>query len=67
MAIIACTFYRNFASYAAGALNVIDVWPLQSVVDGTDFIHNDALLIEQDSMNWAVPVRTLRLSILRPI
>ena len=37
---LACTFYRNFASYGLGAFYVFDVWPLVGVVDGTDFIHN---------------------------
>ena len=51
-----CTFYRNFGGFGQGALLAADVWPLVWAVDRTDFIHNEALLVQHDWVYWTAPV-----------
>ena len=58
LSVVDSVFFRNWAGYCAGALNLFDVWPLEGVVSGADFVHNDALLLLHDGINWAPLVRT---------
>ncbi len=51
-----CTFFRNFAGFANGGLLVINAFPMAVVVDGTDFIHNDALVWPDDGYYQKSPV-----------
>ncbi len=55
---LACTFFRNFASYAMGAFQVLDVWPLVGIVDASDFIHGEALLVNHEIWRYTAVVRT---------
>eukprot|EP01045_Picozoa_sp_COSAG04_P007883 COSAG04_NODE_422_length_14618_cov_11.903712_11_plen_1388_part_01 len=52
LTVSACTFFRNFASFMAGALFVNDAWPLVAIVDNSDFLHNDAVLWRHDYFWW---------------
>ena len=54
--VIGCTLFRNFAGWG-GTLIVINVWPLISTVVRTDFIHNEALVVNNEWVYWTAPVR----------
>ena len=47
-----CTFFCNFAGNYVGALYLLDIWPLVSTVEDTDFIHNDALAFQHEVYYW---------------
>ena len=53
--VIGCTFYRNFGGFGM-TLSASDVWPLVWVMDRTDFIQNEALLVNADNLYWSAPV-----------
>eukprot|EP01045_Picozoa_sp_COSAG04_P002615 COSAG04_NODE_97_length_26459_cov_6.507246_3_plen_626_part_00 len=49
LTILACTFFRNFASSYSGGLAVFDVWPLRAVTESSDFLHNEARFMSQEN------------------
>eukprot|EP01045_Picozoa_sp_COSAG04_P017206 COSAG04_NODE_1505_length_6506_cov_4.798335_5_plen_972_part_00 len=53
LTISACTFFRNFAGWTAGAVHVQDVFPLDAVIDGSTVLHNDASQCQHELFNWA--------------
>ena len=46
-----CTFFHNFATFCC-SLYILDAWPLVSVIESTDFVHNEAMAIPSDSIHW---------------
>ena len=60
---IGCTFFRNFASYAMAAFQVFDLWPHVVVVESTDLIHNDALVVQDEIFRWTAIVRAYEISL----
>ena len=52
--VIGSTFYRNLGTWA-GALAVVDAWPLVWTVDRTDFIQNEALVTQHELVYWSAP------------
>ena len=55
MTVIGCTVFRNFAGFG-GTLFVMDAWPLVWAMDRTDFIHNEALGVNNEWLYWSAPV-----------
>ena len=61
MTVIGCTLFRNFAGWG-GTMIVVNVWPLISTVVRTDFIHNEALVVNNEWVYWTAPVRPREIS-----
>ena len=52
LTIMRCTFFANFCGFWGGALAVMGVWPLTSVVRETDYLQNQATVVSQDVHFW---------------
>ena len=47
-----CVFFRNYCETYAGALAIHDVWPLDGLIDSTDFVQNEGKLFLHDYYLW---------------